>query len=292
MRLRSRIDSIGTSICAGLDPRLGSLPREFRIDAERGDAGARARAVRAFLEEILDLLGPRVAAVKPQAAFFEVLGAPGIEALEALCTEARQRGLPVILDAKRGDIGSTAGAYAQAYLAPRGPEGPLADAITVNPYLGADSLEPFVVEASRSGGGLFVLVRTSNPGAADLQDRICDARPLWEHVAGLVARLACEAGGAASIGAVMGATRPEHLARARELMPGALLLLPGYGTQGARGQDLRTVFPRGDRAVLVNASRSLVTPWGEEPPRDWREAVRAALRRMEEDLAFLAGPHA
>jgi orotidine-5'-phosphate decarboxylase len=221
-------------------------------------------------------------AVKPQVACFERLGARGWEALQATAEHARAAGLLVIADAKRGDIDISAQRYAEAFLASGGLE---ADALTVSPYLGADSLEPFAAAARGAGAGLFVLVRTSNPGAADLQDlELADGGRVWERAAGLVDALgtAGDASGLSEVGAVVGATAPEHLARARELMPRAVFLLPGIGAQGGRVEDLAPAFAPGRAAGLVTSSRSIVFAHerdGAEPAASARaeaERLRAA----------------
>ena len=214
--------------------------------AWRGRSSASARASSRPWRE-------HAVAVKPQLAFFEQAGHHGLAAAERVCAFARERGLLVIADGKRGDIGSTAEAYAAAYLAPRAAAPPFADALTVNPYLGADSLEPFA-EACRASGGLaFVLVRTSNPGGADIQElELADGSRVWEHVARIVASLAPVAG------AVVGATQPGAVARARELMPEATFLLPGVGAQGGDVAALGPAFAPGPAGGLVSASRSVL----------------------------------
>jgi orotidine-5'-phosphate decarboxylase len=184
-------------------------------------------------------------AVKPQSAFFEARGWEGVRAFESVCGYARDAGLLVIADVKRGDIGSTAQAYVDAVR-------PHADAATVNPYLGTDAVQPFL-DACRDGFGIFVLVKTSNPGSRDLQDaRLADGRRLWELVAEHVAAWGREA---PSVGAVVGATHPEELARARGLLPRAPFLLPGVGAQGATAADCAPAFPG---LALVSASRSVI----------------------------------
>jgi orotidine-5'-phosphate decarboxylase len=217
--------------------------------------------------------GPACVAVKPQVACFERLGAPGWAGLERVAAAARAAGLLVLADAKRGDIGVTAEAYAQAFLT--GTDTPFgrapgldADALTVNPYLGEDALTPFTTNADR---GIFVLVRTSNPGARDLQDQpLQTGEPLWHRVAALVDRL--------DANAVVGATVPEHLERARELMPRATFLLPGVGAQGGRVEDLAPAFAPGPHGGLVTASRSIAraheTHGGEPAQAARQEAER------------------
>jgi orotidine-5'-phosphate decarboxylase len=253
-----------------------------------------APRVSAFYRAVLAGAHEHVACVKLQSAFFEVLGVPGLAALEALLGEARSLGLPTILDGKRGDIGSTAEAYAEAYLG----AGPLAaDALTVSPYLGFDTLEPFEAAAERRGRGLFVLVATSNPGAPSLQDLVTsDGRLLHEHVADAVAAAATRSigpSGYGAVGAVVGATRPERLAALRRRLPHSLLLVPGFGAQGATADDVVTAFDRDGGGAVVSSSRELVPgPDARDLAAVTREAgARAAAARaaLERALAARAG---
>jgi len=195
--------------------------------------------------------------VKPQLACFERLGPPGWEALDAVCAHARRRDLLVIADGKRGDVPVTAAVYAEALYARLG-----ADLATVNPLLGRDALEPFVAAARAREAGVLVLVRTSNPGAADVQDlELAVGGAVWERLAALVDELGAGEGaggsGLSDVGAVIGATWPRHLERARELMPRAVLLLPGVGAQGGRVEDLAAAFVPGRSGGLITASRSI-----------------------------------
>lgn len=240
---------------------------------------------------LIDAVADECVAVKPQLARFEVLGIDGRRILGAVCEHARAAGLLVIADGKRGDIDVTARAYAASLLGgldtPFGHlDGLGADAVTVNPLMGADALDPFVQAARRQAAGVFVLVRTSNRGAADVEDlELAGGGAVWESVARLVASLGGAGGddadGLSDVGAVFGATAPQHLARARELMPRAPLLLPGVGAQGGRVEDLRAAFAPGRAGGLVSASRSISDAHrdaGGEPARAARtEAAR--LRR-------------
>jgi orotidine-5'-phosphate decarboxylase len=222
-------------------------------------------------------------AVKPQLACFERLGSPGWRALEEVIAAAHGAGLLVVADGKRGDVPFTAVAYAQAMTGttetPWGAvDGLGADAFTVNPLLGDDATQPFIEAAAESGAGVFVLVRTSNPGAAQLQDASLEGRPLHEHLAELVARHAPELAGSdglSGVGAVIGATAPQHMARLRELMPDSIFLVPGVGAQGGRPEDLGPAFAAGRRAsVLVPAARSIADA---DDPAAAAEELRAAL---------------
>jgi orotidine-5'-phosphate decarboxylase len=233
-----------------------------------GDPTERAgAAVAAYCIELIERAGPACVAVKPQLACFERLGAPGWSALADVSAAARAEGLLVVADGKRGDVPVTAAAYAQALVGetptPWGPVPGLGvDAFTVNPLLGIDSLEPFVAAAEDAGAGVFALVRTSNPGAADLEDLPAPAAPLHERLAEMVDTLAerlAGSGGLSGMGAVVGATEPGHIARLRELMPRAVFLLPGVGAQGGRPESLGAAFGPGPSAGLVSASRSVAS---------------------------------
>jgi orotidine-5'-phosphate decarboxylase len=260
----------------------GEPGREGRLQA--------AAAVLAHCLALIDAAGPACVAVKPQLACFERLGFPGWLALETTVAYAHANGLLVIADAKRGDFPGSARAYEQALFGgiatPFGHSPGLAvDAVTQNPLLGRDALAPFVEGAAAAGAGVFVLVRTSNPGAADLFDaELATGGPLWEQIACLVAAAGTPApdSGLAEVGAVTGATAPQHLARMRELMPHAPFLLPGIGAQGGSVADLAPAFAPGRAAGLVSASRSIANAHeaaGEDPA----EAARAAAERLREE---------
>jgi orotidine-5'-phosphate decarboxylase len=283
-RLADAVARKGTTLCIGLDPRIEMLPPELVMGLKPGTAG-RARAYERFCEGVLDAVVDEAVAVKPQVAFFEALGGHGISALERVCTLAAERGLLVIADGKRGDIGSTAEAYAEAWLLPREHGGrPVADALTVNPYLGGDSLEPFLA-ACGGGAGLFVVTHTSNPGARDLQEaQLAEGRPLWERTAELVAErgeVYVGESGLSSVGAVIGATYPEAVERARELMPRQVLLLPGVGAQGGRANDLAAAFRNHPAGGLVVAARSVIYAWRERHG-DWQQSVRMAAAELRQ----------
>ena len=281
-RLAAEVERKRSQLVVGLDPRLDALPMELRGEAVLGRAAA-ASAVARFCKGIVDAVGPYVVAVKPQSAFFEALGADGFRALEEVCEYARAAGLLVIADVKRGDIGSTARAYVAAYLEPRETGEPLADAMTVSPYLGHDSVEPFLAACRRHGAGIFLLVRTSNAGASDVQDlALSDGRPLWQYLAGLVQDwgegLVGEAG-LSSVGAVVGATYPRAVSEARRLMPQTPLLLPGVGAQGATPADVARAFTSGPASAVVTASRSVIFAY-RDTDDDWRSAAGAEAQRL------------
>ncbi len=247
---------------------LGETPAE-----RAGDAVAR------WCRQVLESAGPACVAVKPQLACFERLGAPGWKALASAVESARAAGLLVIADGKRGDVPVSAAAYAQALFgstpSPFGEVAGLgADAATLNGILGRDSLAPLVQEAAGAGAGIFVLVRTSNPGAADFLDQPSSEAPLHERLAGLVDELGGELRGTtglSGVGAVVGATEPGHIARLRELMPDAPFLLPGVGAQGGSAQDLGPAFGSHPASAIVTASRSIA---GTPNPAEAAEALR------------------
>ena len=290
-RLADAVERKRSQLLVGLDPRPDLLPVELVGDVQF-DRAAAADGCARFCRGILDAVAPHVVGVKPQLAFFEALGSDGIRAFEEVCAYARAAGLVVLADAKRGDIGSTSRAYAAAYVEPRGDEPPLADAITVNPYLGRDSLEPFLRACRRHGAGLFCLVKTSNEGGADVQDLVLtDGHPVWHHVALLVHELGEELvgeRGLSAVGAVVGATHPRAVAEARRLLPQAVLLLPGVGAQGATPADLARAFTSGPASALVNASRSVIYAFrnGQE---DWRGAASAEAARLRREVWAVSG---
>jgi orotidine-5'-phosphate decarboxylase len=290
-RVAEAVERKRSQLVVGLDPRVDLLPMELRGEAVLGRAAA-AAAVMRFCKGIIDAVGAYAVAVKPQAAFFEALGADGWAALEQVSLYARETGLLVILDAKRGDIGSTARAYAGAYLEPRGGAPPLADAVTVNPYLGEDSVEPFLLACRRYGAGAFFLVRTSNAGAADVQDLILsDGLPVWRHVARLVhewGRDHVGGHGISSVGAVVGATYPRAVGEARREMPQAIFLLPGVGAQVATPADVARAFTSGPASALVNASRSVIYAYRDDTD-DWRAAAGRAAARLAAEIWAAVG---
>ena len=290
-RLAEAVAERHSQLVVGLDPRLDLLPLELRGDAHVGRPAA-AEATARFCCGIIDAVAPYCVAVKPQLAFFEVLGADGIAAFERVAGYARSAGLLVLVDGKRGDIGSTARAYADAYLEPRTDGEPIADALTVNGYLGRDSLEPFVSACRRGGGGLFCLVKTSNAGGVDVQDlTLSDGRPLWKQVALMVHELGEDLVGEcglSSVGAVVGATYPRAIAEARKLMPQAILLLPGVGAQGATPADIARAFTSGPASALVAASRSVLYAF-RDADDDWRAAAAAEAARLSHEVWAVSG---
>jgi orotidine-5'-phosphate decarboxylase len=282
-RLIARIEATQSHLIVGLDPDLRELPPEL-LDGVTDLAGA-AEAVEAFARPVIDGVAELVPGVKPQSAFFEALGSAGVAALERVEAHARAAGLLVIEDAKRGDIGNTMAAYAAAALGrvrlPHGEELPVhdADAVTVSPYLGPESLTPMIDVARRFGKGLFVLVRTSNPGSSEVQDAI------HERVAQMVDALGADGVGArgyADVGAVTGLTYPEEAPALRALMPTAILLVPGLGAQGGRPEDFARFLNDDGLGAIAAASRSIAGGWrqrsGEPAPTAIREGAGQAAR--------------
>ena len=284
-RLAALVEERRSRVVLGLDPDPAALwPQAVGGDAAEDPAQATAAAVARHCRAAIEAGGPSCVAVKLQLACFERLGAPGWSALEDAAAAAREQGLLVIADGKRGDVPVTARAYAQALVGwTEGPFGTVAglgaDAFTANPLLGRDSLEPLVQAAVGAGAGCFLLVRTSNPGAAELQD--AGDPPLHERLARLARELGAPHTGAVGlscVGAVAGATRPGLLARLRELMPRAIFLLPGVGAQGGRVEDLGAAFRPHPAAGLVTASRSIV---GAHAQRGGEPAAAAAAAAEE-----------
>ena len=297
-RLHSAIRSVRTPALVGIDPRWSELPAEI-VDplggAECSDPAQRARGYEAFSRRIIDVVASLVPAVKPQSAFFEECGPEGVAALGRVIRHAREAGLIVICDAKRGDIGSTAEAYARAYLAGADPAAApfAADALTVSPYLGSDTLEPFCRLADERGAGIYVLVRTSNPRAGTFQDLDGSGQRVFETVADSVEFLAgVSAAGRSygSVGAVVGATYPQELTELRQRMPHAPLLVPGYGSQGGTAADTAGAFDSNGLGGLVNSSRGIIFAYRRQEfakrfaPDRWEDAVEAATREMIADL--------
>jgi orotidine-5'-phosphate decarboxylase len=274
----------------GIDPDPSALWPELHYGPAAGltPQEAAGEAVLAHCRALIDATAEACVAVKLQLARFEALGGPGWSVLEEVVRHAREAGLLVIADAKRGDIDVSAAAYAASLLdgldSPFGHlAGLQADLVTVNPLMGRDAVEPFVQAARRSGAGVLLLVRTSNPGAADVQDLELAGEPaaVWERLAGMVDELGSAGIGSAGlsdVGAVVGSTRPGHLERARELMASAVFLLPGIGAQGGRIEDLAPAFIPGPAAGLVSASRSIVGAYRVEGGEPARAARAEALR--------------
>jgi orotidine-5'-phosphate decarboxylase len=288
-RLATAITARHTPACIGLDPRRESLPPALGAKSS-DDPAALAAVFTRFCCDVIDVVAPLVPIVKPQLACFEALGPHGMTALADVIAHAHTRDLLVLADGKRGDIGSTAEAYAEGWLA-----GPwAADALTVNPYLGLDAIEPFVKTAAARDGGIFVLVKTSNPGSKDFQDLVCDGRTNYEHVAAGVEALAVRtaAGGRyGAVGAVVGATWPKQLDDLRTAMPHAWLLVPGFGRQGGRASDVRGAFHADGLGAIIVSARDVIFAHARPEMNaslaesQWQTAVERACHDMIDRLA-------
>jgi orotidine-5'-phosphate decarboxylase len=280
-RLIAAIRAKDSRCVVGLDPRIDQMPSFV----QSGDLCA---AITEFHELILDAVADLVPAVKPQLAFFEQYGVAGMQAFENTVRAAKRRGLLVIADGKRNDISSTAEAYANAYL---GPDVFDCDALTVTPYMGRDSLMPFVEACHKHGKGLFVILKTSNPGSKDFEDQPLaeTRRPLYEKIAGVLNELGRDLvgeSGYSSIGAVIGATFPEEGSRLRELMPKALILVPGYGAQGGSAKAAAECFNEDRLGAIVNSSRGITYSFRDpDITRDaFTRLVQENTRRMIDDI--------
>jgi orotidine-5'-phosphate decarboxylase len=273
-RLAEACRAKGSVAMLGVDPQL---------DAPGAPGIPAGYTLTSFCCEIVEACALQVAAVKPQLAFFEARGVDGMRAFAEVAALARRLGLLVIGDAKRGDIGSTSAAYAEAFLG-GGDFG--CDAVTVNPYLGSDAVMAFIAHV-RHGRGVFVLVKTSNPSSGEFQDADCAGRPLWERVAERVAGWGGDfigERGLSSVGAVVGATYPEHARRARRIMPAATILVPGYGAQGADACDAIAGVRADGTGIIVNASRSLMYAYRKAPGKSPGAAAAAAAAAMRDEL--------
>ncbi len=291
-RLAGAVRSKRNALCVGFDPRWESLPEEIRARRRDGTLAGVARAYEEFCARALDVVAPLVAVVKPQSAFFEACGPDGLAVLQRLLRKAKERGLITILDGKRNDIASTAAAYANAAFGGVSIDGATvpvwdADALTVNPYLGNDAVEPFLASARQSKRGVFVLVRTSNSGAGMFQDLDCAGEPLFMRVADAVGAWTREnlgRCGFGDVGAVVGATHAQELQALRRRLPDVPLLVPGFGAQGATAAATAAAFRDDGLGAIVNSSRAILFPFEPTLAR-WEQAIEAATRAAIADLA-------
>lgn len=256
----------------GLDPKLEYIPEHLRAGRSVGEA------LFEFNRGLIDAVADLIPAVKPQSAFYEMYGLQGLEALDKTIRYAKSAGLYVILDAKRGDIGSTAEAYAEAVF---GEYSAGTDCVTVNPYLGSDGVLPFIKAAEKYDRAIFALVKTSNPSSGELQDTDCGGAPLYMRVAALTAGW----NRSGRCGIVAGATYPAQLDELRRALPDAFFLVPGYGAQGGRAVDIARAYDRNGSGVIVNSSRGLMCAWmGGSDGLDFADRTRAAVTAMRDDL--------
>ena len=288
-RLMRSIQQKRTPLMVGLDPRQKQLPGEFQVSSNTGLPDI-AKAYESFCQKVIDVVAPLVPCVKPQSAFFEALGPAGSRSLWNVVRYAQSKGLLVVMDAKRGDIGTTAAAYASAYLGDESNSAWGCDALTVNPYLGDDSLTPFVDRCQETGSGIFVLVRTSNPGGKMLQELKSQNQTVYSFVGSHVQELASANIGTCGygpVGAVVGATHPEQLAQLRASMPNAIFLVPGFGAQGGTAADVEAAFDEDGLGAIVNSSRGIIFAYQQERyggVRDWQRAVEMSARDAIDQL--------
>ena len=283
-RLNQKIKQTKSPLVVGLDPRFDQLPAALKVSVSSIETTPedRARITTEFCKGVIDVVASLVPAVKPQAAFFEQLGPQGMLALAEVVDYAHAAGLIVIMDAKRGDIGSTAAAYADAYLGPKPASIWGCDSLTINPYLGDDSLTPFTDVATERGAGLFVLVKTSNPGSKTFQEQKIDGRPLYSVVADHVQSLAAADLGQSnygSVGAVIGATHPQQLTELRSSMPNTLFLVPGLGAQGGTAADVAGAFDENGFGAVINSSRAIIFAYERDQfsgAESWQAAIEQA----------------
>ena len=298
-KLIQKIQKTHAPIVVGLDPMLNYIPEHIqkKAFAEYGETleGA-AEAIWQFNKEIVDKTYDLIPAVKPQIAMYEQFGIEGLKAYDKTVKYCQEKGLVVIGDAKRGDIGSTSAAYATAHLGKVKVGNSICSAfntdfLTVNPYLGTDGVKPFVDVCNAEDKGIFVLVKTSNPSSGEFQDRLIDGKPLYEHVAAKVVEWGEDSmdGAYSNVGAVVGATYPEMSAVLRKLMPKTYFLVPGYGAQGGTAKDLKNCFNEDGLGAVVNSSRGIIAAYRQEKyakfgAEHFAEASRQAVIDMVADI--------
>lgn len=300
-KLINKIQKTKAPIVVGLDPMLSYVPEHIqkKAFAEYGETleGA-AEAIWQFNKEIVDKTYDLIPAVKPQIAMYEQFGIPGLQAFKKTVDYCKEKGLVVIGDIKRGDIGSTSTAYAVGHLGKvqvgsKSYAGFDEDFVTVNPYLGSDGVKPFIDVCREVKKGIFVLVKTSNPSSGEFQDRLIDGKPLYELVGSMVDKWGSELMGDSYsyVGAVVGATYPEMGKVLRDIMPKAYILVPGYGAQGGKGKDLVHFFNKDGLGAIVNSSRGIIAAYQQDAykekftPENYADASRAAVLAMKEDIA-------
>ena len=305
-RLGEAVDVKGNPCVVGLDPKLESIPTPLRNEVIGGaplTCESAAELIRVFCREVVDIVAPRVPVAKVQSAFFERFGPAGYQAYADTVAYAKSKGLIVIADVKRSDIGSTAEAYAEGHLGVASVEGVElfdlgADACTVNPYFGSDGVVPFIDQAVRRDRGVFVLVRTTNPSAGRIQNLSCKGVPLFTRIGALVHDWGKDyvgRRGYSCVGAVVGGTQPLDAEKLRRLMPRAYFLVPGYGAQGAGRVEVAKSFDARGRGAIVSSSRAVIFAHNRSPydrqfgAARWREAVAAALEAMITDIRATAG---
>ncbi len=295
-QLITRIIELEAPIVVGLDPRLEQMPTAIveRVKAQNLPVQqAAAEAYYMFMTGIIDAVHDLVPAVKPQIAFYEKLGVAGLDAYQRICDYAHQKGLIVIADVKRGDIGSTSQAYADGFIGAPTAFGEsyrpfYSDFLTINPYLGTDGLKPFVDNCDQYDKGAFVLVKTSNKSSGELQDLVVEGETIYQKVAKIVEQFSAERTGQhgySSIGAVVGATYPEQAIELRKTLKTAYFLVPGYGAQGATAADIVGCFDKNGLGAIVNSSRGIIFAYQRaEYDDDYQKAARQAVIAMKQDI--------
>ena len=300
-KLVEKIQKTGAPIVVGLDPMMKFIPEQIK-DAAFAQFGetleGAAEAIWQFNKGIVDATCDLIPAVKPQIAMYEQFGIPGMIAFDKTVKYCKEKGLVVIGDIKRGDIGSTSSAYATGHLGKvqvgsKTYYGFDEDFATVNPYLGSDGVRPFMDVCKEEKKGIFVLVKTSNPSSGEFQDQLIDGKPLYEHAGRMVDSWGSELMGDSYsyVGAVVGATYPEMGKILRDIMPKAYILVPGYGAQGGKGKDLVHFFNRDGLGAIVNSSRGIIAAYQQDAykekfaPENYADASRAAVLAMKEDIA-------
>ena len=299
-KLISSIQEKHAPIVVGLDPKLSFIPQRIttKVYREYGEtAEGAAEALWVFNKEIIDGVYDLIPAVKPQIAMYEQFGIPGLIAFQKTVNYCHEKGLIVIGDIKRGDIGSTSESYAVGHLGSTKVGGAICrgfdeDFATVNPYLGSDGVQPFIDICKKEDKGIFVLVKTSNPSSGEFQDRITDGRPIYEIVGEYVEKWGeqCMHGDYSDVGAVVGATYPEMGRILRAIMPHTYILVPGYGAQGGKGADLAHFFNEDGLGAIVNSSRGIIAAWQDSQYESFgenriAEAARAAVLDMKKDIS-------
>ena len=299
-RLIEKIKKTNNPVVMGLDPRYEMIPEVVRNKYADDNLDGVAGAILEYNKELIDNTYDIIPAIKPQLAFYEMYGVQGMIAFRETCKYAKEKGMIVIADAKRGDIGSTAKGYSNAYLGQTsiGKEKinvfDNIDFLTINPYLGVDSIKPFVEDCIKYEKGIFVLVKTSNPSSGELQDlKLENGQTVYEHVVSLVEEWGKDLRGKydySSVAAVVGATYPEQLKEIRKKAPHTFFLIPGYGAQGGKAEDIALGFDSNGLGGIVNASRSLMCAYKSDKwknkylPEEYGKATRAEALEMKEDL--------
>ena len=282
---------IGSPLCVGLDPHSNLIPKLFKKNSRE----LSIKNIEDFLFEIIDITKSKVVALKPQVAFFEQWGPDGMSLLVKISKLAKENNIPIIMDAKRGDIGSTSEAYAKAWLGEKSFF--KANAITINPWMGVETLLPFIELANKTNSGIFILLKTSNPGSKDLQDLKVDGKKVFLHLSEKLINIVetnLGESGFSNVGIVVGATKPDEAILIRKILPKSLFLIPGYGAQGAKASDalagliLKNKIYEGG---LINSSRNILFPEGSYEQTsffEWKKSIESALKKSINDLIQLS----